>query len=120
MGIQISIDDFGTGFTSFTHLRHFALNELKIDRLFIQDLKHGGRDASIVNSFVSLANGFGIKLVAEGVEDGEKLDMLKVAGCSRAQGYWISPPIAGDKIPRWLDEWNMQCNQPKKPLKIAI
>lgn len=120
MGIQISIDDFGTGFTSFTHLRHFALNELKIDRLFIKDLKEDGRDSSIVNSFVSLANGFGIKLVAEGVEDGEKLDMLKAAGCTRAQGYWISRPIGGDQIPSWLEEWNMKRNQPKQRLRIAI
>lgn len=120
MGIQISIDDFGTGFTSFTHLRHFALNELKIDRLFIKDLKADGRDSSIVNSFVSLANGFGIKLVAEGVEDGEKLDMLKAAGCTRAQGYWISRPIEGDKIPAWLEEWNAKRNQPKQRLRIAI
>lgn len=120
MGIQISIDDFGTGFTSFTHLRHFALNELKIDRLFIKDLKVNGRDSSIVNSFVSLANGFGIKLVAEGVEDGDKLDMLKAAGCTRAQGYWISRPIDGDKIPAWLEEWNESRNQPKQRLRVVI
>jgi diguanylate cyclase (GGDEF)-like protein len=120
MGIQISIDDFGTGFTSFTHLRHFALNELKIDKLFIKDLKQDSRDSSIVHSFVSLANGFGIKLVAEGVEDGEKLDMLKAAGCTKAQGYWISRPIEGDQIPEWLEDWNMKRNQPKQRLRIAI
>ena len=120
MGIQISIDDFGTGFTSFTHLRHFALNELKIDRLFIKDLREDGRDSSIVNSFVSLANGFGIKLVAEGVEDGGKLDMLKAAGCTRAQGYWISRPIDGEQIPVWLEEWNTKRNQPKHRLKVVL
>lgn len=120
MGIQISIDDFGTGFTSFSHLRHFALNELKIDRLFIKDLREDGRDSSIVNSFVSLANGFGIKLVAEGVEDGAKLDMLKAAGCTKAQGYWISRPIAGEQIPVWLEDWNKKRNQPKHRLRVSI
>lgn len=121
MGIQISIDDFGTGFTSFTHLRHFALNELKIDRLFIKDLKEDGRDSSIVRSFVSLANGFGIQLVAEGVEDEEKLDMLKAAGCTRAQGYWIGRPVGGDQIPVWLEEWNIgKRNLSKLHLKIAV
>lgn len=120
IGIKISIDDFGTGFTSFTHLRHFALNELKIDRLFIKDLKEDGRDSSIVRSFVSLANGFGIQLVAEGVEDSEKLDMLKTAGCTRAQGYWISRPIAGNKIPVWLDEWNAKSRKSKQHLRLAV
>lgn len=120
LGIKISIDDFGTGFTSFTHLRHFALNELKIDKLFIKDLKNDGRDSSIVHSFVSLANGFGIKLVAEGVEDAEKLDLLKAAGCSRAQGYWISKPIEGDQIPSWLEDWNLERGQPEKRLRIAV
>lgn len=120
IGIKISIDDFGTGFTSFTHLRHFALNELKIDRLFIKDLREDGRDSSIVNSFVSLANGFGIKIVAEGVEDGAKLDMLKAAGCTKAQGYWISRPIAGDKIVTWLEDWNAERNQPKHCLRVAL
>ncbi len=120
LGIKISIDDFGTGFTSFTHLRHFALNELKIDKLFIKDLRNDGRDSSIVHSFVSLANGFGIKLVAEGVEDAEKLDLLKAAGCSRAQGYWISKPIEGDQIPSWLEDWNLERGQPEKRLRIAV
>ncbi len=120
LGINISIDDFGTGFTSFTHLRHFALNELKIDKLFIKDLRNDGRDSSIVHSFVSLANGFGIKLVAEGVEDAEKLDLLKAAGCTRAQGYWISKPMLGDDIPSWLEEWNLQRGQPEKRLRIAV
>lgn len=120
LGINISIDDFGTGFTSFTHLRHFALNELKIDKLFIKDLKNDSRDSSIVHSFVSLANGFGIKLVAEGVEDEEKLDLLKAAGCTRAQGYWISRPINGEAIPSWLEEWNAQRGQPEKRLRVAV
>lgn len=119
LGIKISIDDFGTGFTSFTHLRHFALSELKIDKLFIKDMKDNSRDSSIVHSFVSLANGFGIKLVAEGVEDGEKLDLLKAAGCTRAQGYWISRPIEGDQIPVWLDEWNAKRTQPEQLLRVA-
>ena len=120
LGIKISLDDFGTGYTSFTHLRHFVLNELKIDKLFIKDLREDGRDSSIVNSFVSLANGFGIKLVAEGVEDESKFDLLKAAGCTRAQGYWISRPMEGDKIPGWIQEWNSKLNNPKLHLKAAV
>ncbi len=119
LGINISIDDFGTGFTSFTHLRHFALSELKIDKLFIKDLKNDTRDSSIVHSFVTLANGFGIKLVAEGVEDAEKLDLLKAAGCMRAQGYWISRPIGGHQISDWLTEWENELNQAENQLLSA-
>lgn len=120
LGIKISIDDFGTGYTSFVHLRHFVLNELKIDKLFIKDLREDGRDSSIVNSFVSLAKGFGIKLIAEGVEDESTLDILRASGCTRAQGYWISRPVEAEKIPIWIDEWNAKLKHTKVCAKEAV
>lgn len=104
-GIQISIDDFGTGYTSFKYLREFSFNELKIDKLFISLLEKDTLDASIVKSFVSLGNGFNINLIAEGVEDLARLNLLKQMHCGRAQGYYISLPMAGDKMPSWVENW---------------
>ena len=107
LGVKISIDDFGTGFTSFSYLRQFAMNELKIDKLFIKELKNEGRDFSIVSSLVSLSSGFGIKLIAEGVEDDEKVSLLKEAGCVHAQGYWFSRPMEANKVIGWIADWNV-------------
>jgi diguanylate cyclase len=119
LGVNISIDDFGTGFTSFSHLRHFALNELKIDKLFIKDLRKEGRDSSIVSSLVSLASGFGIKLIAEGVEDADKLTLLKDAGCMRAQGYWFSRPMEGSQVLGWIHDWRANLDENLQD-KVAI
>jgi diguanylate cyclase len=104
-GIQISIDDFGTGYTSFKYLRQFMFNELKIDQLFVSFLEKNTRDASIIKSFISLSEGFKITLIAEGVEDLDRLLLLKEMGCARAQGYFISRPMNGDALPGWLITW---------------
>jgi diguanylate cyclase len=104
-GVQISIDDFGTGYTSFKYLRQFKFNELKIDQLFVSLLERNTRDASIIKSFVSLSEGFNITLIAEGVEDLNRLLLLKEIGCGRAQGFFISRPIDGKDIPLWVSQW---------------
>ena len=105
MGVQISIDDFGTGYTSFTYLRECMFSELKIDKLFIMALEKNTQDAAIVKSFISLSQGLNTGLVAEGVEDLERLVLLKEWGCSHAQGYYISKPFTSDKLPSWLKSW---------------
>jgi diguanylate cyclase (GGDEF)-like protein len=107
-GIKIAIDDFGTGYTSFKYLRQFMFNELKIDQLFVTVLQENTRDASIVRSFISLSEGFNITLIAEGVEDIERLMLLKAMGCGRAQGYYFSPPMAGENLVQWLEEWEQK------------
>jgi diguanylate cyclase (GGDEF)-like protein len=103
--IQISIDDFGTGYTSFKYLREFKFDELKIDQLYITLLEKDTLDASIVKSFVSLGSGFNINLIAEGVEDLERLLLLKQMQCGRAQGYFISKPMPGNLMPAWIKDW---------------
>jgi diguanylate cyclase (GGDEF)-like protein len=105
IGVKITIDDFGTGYTSFKYLRQFKFNELKIDQLFVSVLEKNTLDASIIKSFVSLGEGFNVTLIAEGVEDIDRLLLLKELGCARAQGYFISKPFDGNNLANWLTEW---------------
>ncbi len=97
-GVTIAIDDFGTGHSSLSYLKRFPLDALKIDRVFISDLPNSFEDAAIVNSVVQLANGLGMRVVAEGVETAEQLEFLKDAGCREVQGFYFSHPIAIEAV----------------------
>jgi diguanylate cyclase (GGDEF)-like protein/PAS domain S-box-containing protein len=92
LGIQISVDDYGTGYSSLAYLHRLPINTLKIDRTFVQDMGKNKHDFMIVRSTIELAHNLGLKVVAEGVEDKETLDMLQDMGCDQAQGYYISRP----------------------------
>ncbi|KZN98405.1 EAL domain-containing protein [Bacillus badius] len=93
LGVSISIDDFGTGFSSFSYLKQFPMNVLKIDRSFIQNIAEEGADQAIAKAMISLAHNLGLMIVAEGVETEEQLGILEEAGCDAAQGYFISRPL---------------------------
>jgi EAL domain-containing protein (putative c-di-GMP-specific phosphodiesterase class I)/GGDEF domain-containing protein len=93
LGVRISVDDFGTGYSSLSHLHRFPLDEIKIDRLFIENLDSNRHDRIIVNSLISIAKGLGLTLVAEGVEKPEALRMLLSMGCNGFQGFLISKPL---------------------------
>ncbi|BBO20715.1 MAG: EAL domain-containing protein [Burkholderiales bacterium] len=93
-GVSIAVDDFGSGFSSFGHLRRLPLNRLKIDRIFVSDLHEaGGRGASIAEMIVRLGRMLGLSIIAEGVETAQQLDALRDMGCQEVQGYYISPPV---------------------------
>ncbi|MEM7564079.1 MAG: bifunctional diguanylate cyclase/phosphodiesterase, partial [Pseudomonadota bacterium] len=109
-GIKISIDDFGSGYTSFRYLREFIVHELKIDRMFIDDLVKGKRDESIVRSMLELGKGFGVQVVAEGIEDQETLDKLKSLDCDCGQGYFFSHSMSANQFMLWASEWNIRHN----------
>lgn len=94
LGVRLSVDDFGTGFSSLSHLHRFPLDEIKIDRLFIENLASNRQDRIIVRTLVSLARGLGLSLVAEGVEKPEALEILWEMGCRAFQGYLISKPLS--------------------------
>ena len=97
LGVGVAIDDFGTGTTSISQLRDLPVAELKIDRLFVADLGEGGRTGSevVVQAMVDLAHSFGLRVVAEGVEDEETARTLERLGVDRAQGYlWARPAPA--------------------------
>lgn len=87
MGIGLSLDDFGTGFSSLSYLHRFAFHTLKIDRSFIGDFSNKKRDSTIVSAIVALAHALELEVVAEGIETPQQLDFLRGAHCKYGQGY---------------------------------
>ena len=92
-GVHIAIDDFGTGYSSFSYLKKFPLDRLKIDRSFITDICDNPNDAAIVRTIIALGHNLNLKVVAEGVENREQLDMLKAMECDAYQGFLNSRPL---------------------------
>lgn len=103
-GIELSIDDFGVGQSSFAYLRKLPVRELKIDRAFVAQLAHSHEDRTIVRSIVELAHHLGYRVTAEGVEDPHALDYLATVGCDHAQGYLIARPMAAGDFDAFLAE----------------
>lgn len=93
MGIKVSIDDFGTGYSSLSYLRELPIDKIKIDRSFIQEVASNDSDLTIVKSMVELSHGLGKRVLAEGVETDEQLNVLRHLGCDAVQGYFISKPL---------------------------
>ncbi len=102
LGVRISLDDFGTGFSSLQHLRRLPLSEIKIDRSFVLGMSTDSEDAAIVTSIVQLARALGLRVVAEGVEDETTWRMLAGIGCDVAQGWFYARPMPADVLPAWL------------------
>ena len=100
LGLVVSIDDFGAGFTSLAYLSTLAVGELKLDRTFIASLadRQSGRELELVRSTIDLGHALGLRVVAEGIEDRETLDLLSAIGCDLAQGYFISRPKAAQDL----------------------
>lgn len=101
VGVRLSIDDFGTGYSSLAYLRRMPLNELKIDKLFVQNMANTRGDVQIVRSVIDLAHNFDLEAVAEGVEDGATLKMLQDLGCNVIQGYHYARPMPITQIRDW-------------------
>jgi diguanylate cyclase (GGDEF)-like protein len=104
MGIELSIDDFGTGYSSLAYLKRLPVDELKIDRSFVKGLSVDTDDAAIVRATIDLAHHLGLKVTAEGVENGGVLKTLRQLKCDSAQGYYVSPPIPAQELERWMEE----------------
>jgi diguanylate cyclase (GGDEF)-like protein/PAS domain S-box-containing protein len=103
LGFRISIDDFGTGYSSLSHLKLLEINELKIDKSFIDDIVINQTDRSIVKAIIEMCKALSLKSVAEGVEDEKQLKILKDMGCDMIQGYYFSKPLSsGEFEKRWL------------------
>jgi len=92
LGVKIILDDFGTGYSSLTYLSMFGFDKVKIDQSFVSEMIERPDCAAIVCSIINLARSLNMTTVAEGVETEAQLTMLRVAGCSEAQGYLFSPP----------------------------
>lgn len=104
LGLGLSIDDFGTGFSSLGYLKRLPVGELKIDRTFVSGMLGDRDDLVIVQSTVELAHNLGLRVVAEGVEDEAVVEALRRIGCDAAQGWFASPARAPDALGAWLAE----------------
>ncbi|MDV3456231.1 EAL domain-containing protein [Sphingomonas sp. HF-S4] len=107
MGIAISMDDYGTGQSTLSYLKELPLNELKIDRSFVQFAHQNRGDGVLVRSTVNLAHELGLKVVAEGVEDAACLTFLKSIDCDMVQGYFVSRPVPADALEVLLSEYSI-------------
>jgi diguanylate cyclase (GGDEF)-like protein len=108
MGVCISIDDFGTGFSSLAYLKQLPVDELKIDKSFVMNINNNENDAVIVRSTIDLAKNLGLKVVAEGVENADTWDILAILGCDFAQGFYMSKPLPPDQLDKWLQEYHLE------------
>jgi EAL domain-containing protein (putative c-di-GMP-specific phosphodiesterase class I) len=104
LGVEVSLDDFGTGFSSLSYLHELAVDELKIDRSFVIGMSESEGDSAIVRSVVDLARNLGITIVAEGVEDEPTLEALAGFGCDLVQGFFLSRPLPAADLDAWLEE----------------
>ena len=104
LGVRISVDDFGTGFSSLGRLVELPIQELKIDRTFVMDMDGDGPGAAIVRSTIDLGHHLGLEVVAEGVETEEQLSELRTLGCDGAQGFHLLRPLPADEVGVWLRE----------------
>ncbi len=104
IGVSISIDDFGSGYSSLNYLKRLPLDYLKIDRTFVKDLATSEKDVAIIKTIAALAHSLGIKLVAEGVEEIHQLEFLRSQNCYEFQGFLFSPPVPSAAIPDMISE----------------
>ncbi|NOQ93347.1 MAG: EAL domain-containing protein [Methylophaga sp.] len=109
LGVSVALDDFGTSYSSLTHLRSLPAGIIKIDQSFVRDMLEDPSDCAIIEGVIALANSFNRKVIAEGVETIEQGEMLLLMGCNVAQGYYIAKPMPASEIPTWLNDY--QVNQ---------
>jgi len=102
IGIRVSLDDYGTGYATLTHISQLPVSELKIDRSFVTGLTPDTRNYAIVLSTVEMGHRLGMNIVAEGVETLAELDALRQSGCDEVQGYYFSKPLAARDVQQWM------------------
>ncbi len=107
-GIEISIDDFGSGYSSLSYLRQLPATELKLDRSLVKDICTSDTSRVIVETAINMAHGLGYSVVAEGVETGENAEALRACGCDKLQGFWFCHPLPPAKLSQWLQEHHME------------
>jgi diguanylate cyclase (GGDEF)-like protein len=102
LGVCLSIDDFGTGYSSLNHLARMRVDEMKIDRSFVQSLESDPEFATVLRSAIDMGHGLGLKVVAEGIETASAADRLRDFGCDIAQGYFYAKPMPLDAFTAWM------------------
>lgn len=118
LGIGLSIDDFGIGFSSLEYLKKLPVNELKIDKSFVMDMIIDENDAVIVRSTIDLGHNLGLRVVAEGVESQEIYDLLQILGCDQAQGFHMARSMDAGRLESWMlrSAWGLD---PKSRLQLV-
>ena len=104
-GFHISIDDFGTGYSSLVQLQRLPFSEMKIDKSFVIQCSTSRESLVIVKSIIDLAHNLNLKVVAEGLETLETLELLRRLGCDLVQGYYVGRPMEGERLPAWVRDW---------------
>ena len=108
LGTHIAMDDFGTGYSSLGYLRSFPFDKIKIDQSFVRDLATNQGSRAIVRAIISLGHSLGMRVLAEGVETAEQLELLRGEGCREVQGYLFSPPRPCGELPAMIERLNSQ------------
>lgn len=104
MGVHISMDDFGTGYSSLGYLKQLPFDTLKIDQCFIRDLHNKPEDRAIISAVIVLGQGFNLRVIAEGVETHQQLELLRSLNCQEMQGYWFSRPLSAEDATQFLQQ----------------
>jgi diguanylate cyclase (GGDEF)-like protein/PAS domain S-box-containing protein len=120
MGISLSIDDFGTGYSSLSYLKDFPIEILKIDQSFVRDIPNNPKDIKIVLAIIEMGHSLGLRIVAEGVETEEQLNLLSHYKCDIIQGYYFSKPLPEPEMTALLAKINGKRETPVTPGKIAF
>ena len=102
LGVRLSIDDFGVGYSSLSYLKKLPVDEVKIDRSFVSNITLDGANAAIVSAVIDMAHNLGLSVVAEGVEDQATWNCLRDMGCDAAQGYYIHRPTTASEMTSWM------------------
>jgi len=103
IGVQLAVDDFGIGYSSFSYLRRFPLDALKVDRTFIKDLSADAGAATIVTAMINIGKSLHHRVTAEGVETREQVHFLQKQGCGEGQGYFFCHPVIAEKFAQFLE-----------------
>jgi diguanylate cyclase (GGDEF)-like protein len=117
LGVRISIDDFGTGFSSLSYLQRLAVSELKLDRTFLEDVGHDERKRALFSAIVQLAHTLELAVVAEGIEEAAQMECVRECSCDGAQGYLLSRPLSSESVEQmfggeWSGGWISEAGEP--------
>ena len=118
LGVKVAIDDFGTGYSSLQRLKNLPIDNVKIDKCFVDNIEHCPEDVAIVMATILLSKTFKVDLIAEGIETQEQADKLSDLGCFNQQGYLYSRPLRAHDFEAWLADFAFK-HEERKILQVV-